>query len=107
MPTKRPLFKHLSLKSRLFLAACLWVTAMIIAAGVGIPKLVKEYLVTDVESQLRLALDEISANLEAGKNGSIVLSSRLSDPRFSQPYSGLYWTATINNQTLRSRSLWD
>ncbi|RZR51150.1 ATP-binding protein [Vibrio vulnificus] len=107
MPTKRPLFKHLSLKSRLFLAACLWVTAMIIAAGVGIPKLVKEYLVSDVESQLRLALDEISANLEAGKNGSIVLSSRLSDPRFSQPYSGLYWTATINNQTLRSRSLWD
>lgn len=107
MPTKPQSLKRLSLKSRLFIAACLWVTAMIIAAGVGIPKLVKEYLVSDVQSQLRLALDEISANLEVGKNGSLVLSYRLSDPRFNQPYSGLYWTAQINDHVLRSRSLWD
>ncbi|ATC57404.1 ATP-binding protein [Vibrio anguillarum] len=107
MQNKTSALKRLSLKSRLLLAATFWLGTMILAAGIGIPTLIKNYLVNDVQGQLRLAMDEITANLEATPQGNLVLSSRLSDPRFSQPYSGLYWTASSHDQSLRSRSLWD
>ncbi|MBW3696763.1 ATP-binding protein [Vibrio sp. T187] len=99
--------KNISLKSRLLLAAAFWLGAMILAAGLGIPKLVHDYLVDDVKQQLSLAMDELTANIETDKNGELVMLGRLSDPRFYQPYSGLYWTAMTSEQTLRSRSLWD
>ncbi|GAA5647553.1 ATP-binding protein [Vibrio proteolyticus] len=107
MPDKASYIKRLSLKSRLLLAAALWLSAMILAAGIGIPLLVKDYLVSDAKSQLHLSMDEIAANIETDRNNRLDLSARLSDPRFSQPYSGLYWTIQSDKQTLRSRSLWD
>ncbi|EEX41466.1 ATP-binding protein [Vibrio furnissii] len=107
MPNRTSPFKRLSLKSRLLLAATLWLSAMILSAGYIIPSLVKDYLVSDVKTQLRLSMDEITANLEANNRGSLSLAIRLSDPRFYQPYSGLYWTASVGSQELRSRSLWD
>lgn len=101
--------KHLSIKNRLLLAAILWLSAMILAAGYLIPSMVKDYLVEDAQSQLRLSMDELTANLEADSNGRLSLSRRLSDPRFNQPYSGVYWTMTIGENSgensIRSRSL--
>ncbi|MBY6196524.1 ATP-binding protein [Vibrio hangzhouensis] len=99
--------KRVSLKTRLLLAATLWLSAMVIAAGILIPGLVRDYLTQDLEMQLGLAMDEIAANLEVDKQGELVLETRLSDPRFNQPYSGLYWSIETSSQKLRSRSLWD
>ncbi|OCH18969.1 MULTISPECIES: ATP-binding protein [unclassified Aliivibrio] len=100
-------FKKLSLKSRLLLAAAFWLSAMILAAGVGIPKLVSDYLVQDTKDQLSLSMDEITANIEVDSEGKLIMPSRLSDPRFNQPYSGIYWTIKTKGNELRSRSLWD
>jgi signal transduction histidine kinase len=53
-------------------------------------------------------LGQLITLLRKNDKGRIVLSRPLSDPRFSQPYSGLYWQ--INDETGvrgRSRSLWD
>ncbi|MGF1742385.1 ATP-binding protein [Vibrio profundum] len=99
--------KQLSLKNRLLLAAIIWLSAMILAAGVGIPLLVKEYLVGDVKSQLQLSMDQITANIEVGSKDHLSVATQLSDPRYRQPYSGLYWAIKTKNQMLRSRSLWD
>ncbi|WP_394152060.1 ATP-binding protein [Vibrio maritimus] len=99
--------KKLSLKTRLLLAATLWLSAMTIAAGVSIPGLVRDYLISDLEIQLGHAMDEIAANLEVNDEGQLVLATRLSDPRFNQPYSGLYWQINTKSDSLRSRSLWD
>lgn len=108
MPTnKRTLLKRLSLKSRLVLAAVVWLTAMIIAVGVSVPNQVFSYMVDDTKSQLTIYMDEISASLEADKTGNLTLTSTLSDPRFNRPYSGLYWSAKTDKELLRSRSLWD
>lgn len=107
VPLSKKNLKNISLKSRLLLAAAFWLGAMILAAGIGIPKLVNDYLVDDVKQQLSLAMDELTANIETDKNGELVMLGRLSDPRFYQPYSGLYWSAMTKSQTLRSRSLWD
>ncbi|MGD8118872.1 ATP-binding protein [Vibrio sp. TRT 29B02] len=108
MPSnKRTLLKRLSLKSRLVLAAVVWLTAMIIAVGVSVPNQVFNYMVDDTKSQLTIYMDEISASLEADKTGNLTLTSALSDPRFNRPYSGLYWSAKTDKELLRSRSLWD
>lgn len=108
MPSnKRTLLKRLSLKSRLVLAAVVWLTAMIITVGVSVPNQVFSYMVDDTKSQLTIYMDEISASLEADKTGNLTLTSALSDPRFNRPYSGLYWSAKTDKELLRSRSLWD
>jgi signal transduction histidine kinase len=80
---------------------------MILSAGVGIPTLVHDYLIGNERSQLELAMDEITAHIEADKNDRLSLPKQLSDPRFNQPYSGLYWVIATEQQSLRSRSLWD
>jgi len=105
--SKRSLLKRLSLKSRLVLAAIVWLTAMVIAAGVSVPNQVFNYMVDDTKSQLTIYMDEISASLEADEQGMLTLTSNLSDPRFNRPYSGLYWSAKTDSDLLRSRSLWD
>ncbi|MCF7481661.1 ATP-binding protein [Vibrio sp. J1-1] len=111
MPNKYrlPLYplKRLSIKSRLVLAAVVWLTAMILAAGVTIPTQVYNYMVDDTRSQLSVFMDEIAAQLEVDKTGHLSLAAQLSDPRFSRPYSGLYWSASTKTNLERSRSLWD
>ena len=99
--------KKISLKSRLLLAAAFWLGAMILAAGIGIPKLVNDYLVDDVKQQLSLTMDELTANIETNDAGMLIMAERLSDPRYNQPYSGVYWRAESQGQVIRSRSLWD
>nr|WP_319555935.1 ATP-binding protein [uncultured Vibrio sp.] len=111
MPNKYrlPLYplKRLSIKSRLVLAAVVWLTAMILAAGVTIPTQVYNYMVDDTRSQLSVFMDEIAAQLEIDKTGHLSLAAQLSDPRFNRPYSGLYWSASSKTHLERSRSLWD
>nr|WP_321458822.1 ATP-binding protein [uncultured Vibrio sp.] len=111
MPNKYrlPLYplKRLSIKSRLVLAAVVWLTAMILAAGVTIPTQVYNYMVDDTRSQLSVFMDEIAAQLEIDKTGHLSLAAQLSDPRFYRPYSGLYWSASTKTHLERSRSLWD
>ncbi|MEZ9602358.1 ATP-binding protein [Vibrio sp. 10N.261.55.A10] len=107
MNLKKRTLKNISLKSRLLLAAAFWLGAMILAAGVGIPKLVNDYLVDDMKQQLGLTMDELTANIETNDSGNLIMAERLSDPRFNQPYSGIYWRAATQEQIIRSRSLWD
>ncbi|MEZ8103003.1 ATP-binding protein [Vibrio bivalvicida] len=104
---KRSLLRRLSLKSRLVLAAVVWLTAMVVAVGVSVPNQVFNYMADDAKSQLSIYMDEISAAIEADESGNITLASNLSDPRFNRPYSGIYWSAKTNTDLLRSRSLWD
>ncbi|WP_341663912.1 ATP-binding protein [Vibrio sp.] len=108
MPIRKiRLIKRLSLKSRLVLAAVVWLTAMIIAAGVMMPSQVYLYMQEDTKQQLAIYMDEIAALLEADEKGNLKLTSPLSDPRFTRPYSGFYWSAKTDKALLRSRSLWD
>ncbi|OAJ96210.1 ATP-binding protein [Vibrio bivalvicida] len=104
---KRSLLRRLSLKSRLVLAAVVWLTAMVVAVGVSVPNQVFNYMADDAKSQLSIYMDEISAAIEADESGNITLASNLSDPRFNRPYSGIYWSAKTDTDLLRSRSLWD
>ncbi|USD64173.1 ATP-binding protein [Vibrio sp. SCSIO 43136] len=107
MLNKPEFVRHLSLKNRLLIAASIWVGALILAAGLLIPNLTKNYLEQEMLNQLSLSMDEITANIDVNAKGQLILPYRLSDPRFNRPYSGLYWMASTDEQMLRSRSLWD
>ena len=108
MPIKLPgILKQLSLRNRFLLAAFIWVTAMILAAGIAVPTQVYGYMVSETQSQLNIYMDELAANLETNNAGQLLMLSKLSDPRFRRPYSGLYWSIEAGDHRLRSRSLWD
>ncbi|MFL7013184.1 ATP-binding protein [Enterovibrio norvegicus] len=95
----------LSLKSRLLLATVIWLTVMVSIAGVGIPVLVNDYLVDATKERLQLSMTEISTNLQLAEDQTLSLSQPLSDPRFQQRFSGLYWSISAGSQQLRSPSL--
>lgn len=100
--------KHLpSLRSRLLLAASVWLFIITMAAGYLVPSFIKGYLIDQEKQQLYLYLDELTALADVTPEGQLALPGRLSNPRFQQPYSGLYWMLTVNDTQLRSRSLWD
>ncbi|KOO03538.1 ATP-binding protein [Vibrio nereis] len=104
---KHHVLKRLSLRSRLVFASIVWLTAMIIAAGITVPTQVFNYMVDDTTEQLAIYLDELSASIEVNEKGQLSLPTQLADPRFNQPYSGLYWSIQTDTDLVRSRSLWD
>ncbi|MGF1688164.1 ATP-binding protein [Photobacterium japonica] len=96
-----------SLRSRLLIAAAVWLLGTTLSAGYLVPSFIKSYLVEQEQQQLYLYLDELTALTEVNHSGKLLTPSALSNPRFQQPYSGLYWTMTNHETELRSRSLWD
>ncbi|WP_273860475.1 ATP-binding protein [Photobacterium sp. GSS17] len=96
-----------SLRSRLLLAAAVWLLGITAAASYVVPTFIKSYLVDQEKEQLYLYMDELTAMVDVDSTRNVIPPKRLSNPRFQQPYSGLYWSLSINGLELRSRSLWD
>ncbi|PQJ62631.1 sensor histidine kinase [Photobacterium angustum] len=96
-----------SIRNRLLSAAAIWLLAITLTAGYLVPSFIKSYLIDQEKTQLYLYLDQITALVDIDAHGRVYLDGRLSNPRFNSPYSGLYWSLQLNNQHLRSRSLWD
>lgn len=96
-----------SLRQRVLGATIGWLLLVLVSAGMVVPEILRHYLQQEASQSMRLYLDELSARLEVNAQGEPVVSGLLSDPRFRQPYSGLYWQVTSPSGVLRSRSLWD
>lgn len=96
-----------SLRYRLLLGAFIWLSMVLIAAGLFIPRVVHNYLYAQLTEQTELYLDEITAFVGLKADGQLSMKGLLSNPRFRKPYSGWYWQVETENSVLRSRSLWD
>lgn len=83
-------------------------TALLIAWG-GLTFLFERHVERRYAEQLGIHAQSLIARLAVGPDGRLKLSRPLSEPRFEQPLSGLYWTIedVASGRTLRSRSLWD
>lgn len=94
-----------SLRWRLLLGTALWVLASLLVVGTVVWYVFKEQTESQLRSELSVHLNQLSAALEwqdevsladgASAAPQVVLSGRLSEPRFEQPLSGWYWQVSI------------
>ena len=100
-----------SLRWRLLAATLVAALAVAVLAGAWLSALFRDEVERQFSASLRTQLDEVTARFELDAAGApAVDSAALSDPRWQQPYSGLYWqvdaigTQGLRRSVLRSRS---
>lgn len=97
-----------SLKLRFLIAAALTIALALGLAGFALSTIFEHHVERRVVSELDTYLDQIAAGLEIGEDGVLSVESELPEPRFQQPFSGLYWQVSENETSIESsRSLWD
>ena len=104
-----------SLRVRLLVATLVALVLALVLAGVLLSSLFREHVLRQFEAVLTQQLDQLTARLEFDPAGQPQIdTTRLSDPRWQKPYSGLYWQLDRIDAdgagriaALRSRSLWD
>ena len=107
----RPAFR--SLRSRLLAVTLLVAGVTLMAVWFILSDLFREHAQQQFVERLTADLDQVVAQLDADDGGRPTLdASRLSDPRWTRPRSGLYWQvdgagSPTTPALLRSRSLWD
>ncbi|MFC0180540.1 ATP-binding protein [Thorsellia kenyensis] len=127
---------NFSLKFRLICLTILFISVGFIGTGLFLVNIFNQYVQSQVKQELLIHLNQLTASFSIDENNKAVLDKPLSDPRFNNPYSGLYWqinalsednsitqkgseagAQSINvrtkfiglndNPLLRSRSLWE
>ena len=105
-----------SLRLRLLAGTLAWVLAAVLLAGWGLRGLFRDHIAQQLQAQLVLQLDQLSAAVNSLPGGRIEVGLAVGDPRLAQPLSGLYWQIDQVSDgagppekagLLRSRSLWD
>ncbi len=96
-----------SLRLRLLVAGALSILVALALSAFGLTLLFERHVERRVAGELAVYLDQVTAGLDRGPTGALVLTRPPADPRFDTPLSGLYWQAGVGDERLRSRSLWD
>lgn len=104
-----------SLRLRLLGVTLVTLALALTGAHVWLGGLFRDHLLRQFDRSLTQQLDQLTARLSFDAQGQPQIDpARLSDPRWSRPYSGLYWqidALSVDGQArrgvLRSRSLWD
>lgn len=105
--------RRASLRWRLLAGTLAWVLVSLMAAGWGIQTLFRQHIQAQLQTELGIHLDHLTAALRVDGSGRVTLATQPADPRFSHPFSGLYWQISAPAQAgvapvlMRSRSLWD
>lgn len=95
-----------SLRARLLVGVILTTVTGVAVAGFSISALFRAHVTELVNAELIGHLDELEGLLTRTTDGHVVLTQRLSDPRFAQPGAGYYWQVNgRNGAVLRSASL--
>jgi signal transduction histidine kinase len=103
-----PKIRTKSLAFRLVAGAAVWIAAALLAGGIALSLVFRDYVERAFDARLVVLLDALVAGVSVADDGRLALSRGPSEPRFDQPYSGWYWqVATDAGPQLRSRSLWD
>jgi len=105
-----------SLSRRMITVAALWIIILLGAGGFALDRLLTSAITRNFDAQLEFVLQSLMAAAETGPDGEVLLNRPLADQRFLEPYSGLYYQITGDQnvsqdardlQDLPSRSLWD
>jgi len=102
-----------SLAFRLVAGAAIWAALALLAGGIALASIFRDAIQRNFDNRLIVVWESLVALAEVQSEGDIMVPP-LSDPRFSQTYSGWYWQITVGTPgspesgiVARSRSLWD
>jgi signal transduction histidine kinase len=102
------IFARGSLTLRMIALAGLWIIPLLVVGGFALNDVLASAIRRNFDDQLNYAATALIATAEIGPNGEARSSRPLSDQRFLEPYSGLYWQVSVaGEEPFRSRSLWD
>lgn len=103
-----------SLRLRLLAATLVALALALGLAWVGLAGLFRDHVMRQFDQGLAVQLDQVTARLAFDAAGQPQIdATRLSDPRWTRPFGGLYWQldswagSAPQPGLLRSRSLWD
>lgn len=104
-----------SLRLRLLAGTLAWISLTLVVAGWGLDQLFQRHMQQQFQAELNVHLNQLTAAFYVDQDGQPAVLNPLSDPRFQEPFSGLYWQVDqlaeaaepAVNGLLRSRSLWD
>ncbi|MGI4877041.1 MAG: ATP-binding protein [Janthinobacterium lividum] len=88
--------------------AAVWIIPLLFGGGYALDGVLSSAIRRNFDEQLSYAATALIATAEIGPGGEARSSRPLSDQRFLEPYSGLYWQVSVaGEEPFRSRSLWD
>ena len=97
-----------SVAFRLLMGTALWTTGALVVSGFVLAALFNEHVERSFDRRADILLESVIAAVELDRSGRPVLTRIPGEPRFTQPFSGLYWHVSKGGEiVLRSRSLWD
>lgn len=97
-----------SISQRILVLAAIWITALTLIGGFALDRIVSGTIERNFDQQLGEALPAMIAAAELDPFGEVRFNRSPVDPRFNEPYSGLYWqVSALGRPPFRSRSLWD
>lgn len=98
-----------SLRLRLLLAAAVSILVALLLAGLALTRIFESQVKSRLEQELGNHLLQLVSALEIRPEGTVSLVRKLADPRFEQPFSGLYWEVRPQDggDVMSSPSLWD
>jgi len=97
-----------SLRLRLIAGGAAAILVALSVAGFALTILFERHVTRTIADDLEVSLKQLIAGVEVGPDGALVVARPPTDPRFSEPLSGLYWQIGDDHDRLvRSRSLWD
>jgi signal transduction histidine kinase len=92
----------------MLLIAAGWISILLLAGGIGLDRTLTGLVKRQFDEQLHYQLTAMIASVEIDPYGDVWFNRQLSDQRFLEPNSGLYWQVTgEGREAYPSRSLWD
>lgn len=98
-----------SLRARLWVASLVSIALAVLLGVAGLLTLFERHVERRIGEEMIGQLNQLSAALASGPDGTLLLEHEPLDPAFAQPLSGRYWQVDAPHRPglLRSRSLWD
>ncbi|MFN3591455.1 MAG: histidine kinase, partial [Thermaurantiacus sp.] len=108
-PLRRELARRrISLSQRILALSIVWIAALVGLGGLTLERVVTGTIVDNFDVRLEETLGAMVAAAELDPYGEVRFNRPPVEPRFNEPYSGLYWqVSATGHEHFRSRSLWD
>jgi hypothetical protein len=97
-----------SLGRRMIGIAAAWIMVLLAGGGVALDRVLSREITAGFDDGIEYQLIALIRSTDIASDGRIELVQQLSEQRFFEPYSGLYWQISgTGGDPQTSRSLWD